>query len=80
MVDNSNDIPKDSNIFQFTPIQIDKGSGGYWWYGKDTRYYYYFSETNNDIYYKILIKNNCLNFEPTNFQTWCESVKLKNLQ
>ena len=29
ITDNSNYIPKESNIFQFNPIQIDEGSGGY---------------------------------------------------
>lgn len=77
ITDNSNYIPKESNIFQFTPIQIDEGSGGYWRYGKDSLNYYYFSETEDNIYYQIAIKNNCVNFNPTNFQTWCNPKKIE---
>ena len=78
--DHNNYIPKESNIFQFTPIQIDEGSGGYWRYAKDAKNFYYFSETEESTYYKIIIKNDCVNFNPTNFKTWCKTEKVKNTQ
>ncbi|MGB2578322.1 hypothetical protein AAIR98_000241 [Elusimicrobium simillimum] len=33
-------IPQESNIFIFTPVEFDSGSGGGWISAKDKNYYY----------------------------------------
>ena len=79
LLDPVNYIPKDSNIFTFNATVIADGNGDYWEYGEDLTYYYYYDlYEKSPTYYMISKDNNCTNFNPKNFETWC--IKNKRLQ
>lgn len=75
--DPNNYIPSKSNIFFFTPIDIDSGSGGYWLYGEDLNNYYYFIWEGDKEYLYISKSNNCIEFNKLNFNTWCSAIKVQ---
>ncbi|KYQ84065.1 hypothetical protein AWW72_10855 [Acinetobacter sp. NRRL B-65365] len=73
--DQTNYIPKESNIFFFHPTKIDEGSGGYWRYGEDLKNYYYFSEIEENTYFILDKKSQCRNLDKTDYLTWCRPLK-----
>lgn len=74
--DSNNYIPSKSNIFFFSPIEIDSGSGGYWLYGEDLYNYYYFIWNGNKEYLYMEKDNKCPNFNELDFETWCSPIKI----
>lgn len=75
ITDQTNYIPKESNILLFHPTKIDEGSGGYWRYGEDLNKFYYFSEKEEKVYYSHPKENSCPSFNPINISTWCKANK-----
>lgn len=75
--DPNNYIPSKSNIFFFTPIDIDPGSGGYWLYGEDLYNYYYFLWEGDKEYLYIFKSNDCKGFNRLDITTWCSAIKVQ---
>ena len=73
--DQTNYIPKESNILFFHPTKVDDGSGGYWRYGEDLKNYYYFSEIEENAYYVLNKKIECSNIDKVEYLTWCKPFK-----
>lgn len=60
-------IPESSSVFQFSPTQMNQGSGEWWIYGEDNQYFYY---QDGSIFKKDQTLN-CKGFDPINIETWC---------
>lgn len=67
------EVPAQSSIFTFKPIQWFKdGSGDWWTYGEDGGSYYYWEDTEKGGY-KTITKDDAKTiqgFSPTNHLTW----------
>ncbi|MBP6437335.1 MAG: hypothetical protein KA288_08040 [Paludibacteraceae bacterium] len=75
VTDQTNYVPKESNIFFFHPTKIDEGSGGYWRYGEDLNNFYYFSEKEENVYFSHSKNSNCKDFKKIEISTWCNPTK-----
>ena len=67
-------IPYESSLYSFQTLVTNEGSGEYWIYGEDKdRYYYGGDGVSPNRYLSIKKKdaNNCPDFNPTKFETWC---------
>lgn len=72
-------IPKQSSIFTFEETIANEGSSDVWRYGQDRHYFYYnLSDFDNNvlIYPKNKV-NECPDFEPHNYETWCKEFILQ---
>lgn len=70
-----NNIPDESNIFAFSPYEINQGSSSYWLYGEDSKNYYYFSYSSTEKYWLVSKEINCPGFNKHDFSTWCSAQK-----
>lgn len=63
-------IPEESSIFTFSVTMDNTGNGEYWLYGEDKKFYYC---ALTSPYLIISKDNDCMNFDKTDYTTWCES-------
>lgn len=73
VIDTNYFIPKESNIFQFQAILMNKGSGDWWLYGEDRKNYYGLNIKNTNPKYFMIVKDKIIkspNFDKTNYNTW----------
>ena len=62
-------IPEGSSVFEFKATVMGKKTDGGWIYGEDGEKYYYAGVT---PYVLIPKSNNCSEFDPRDYRTWCE--------
>lgn len=73
-------IPKESSVLTFEVLQMNTGSGEWWIYSEDRRNYYFAGESEKTVRYALFPKDkvdDCLNFAPTNYSTWCQEYTVK---
>ena len=75
VTDQTNYVPKESNIFFFHPTKIDEGSGGYWRYGEDLNNFFFFLEKEENVYFSHSKNSNCKDFKKIEISTWCNPTK-----
>jgi hypothetical protein len=70
-------IPEQSNIFKFSQLKQNNGSGDYWTYGRDNNYYYSVDNKFGAPYIYTDGKD-CPSFNQMNVETWCKIIQGKD--